>query len=135
MDGVRPSNVLGGVGGSGGRKLNAGAVFDHAVFGRGVFMPKGPPTLVLFREGLVGGGAGQEVAVEVACRAGSCFSLQEVDLNKGKLGAEGCLESVGNEEEFVKGVLDGGEEVSGAGAVEREGSNSMGAVAGETEGV
>ena len=86
---VCASNVLGGVGGSDGRKLNSGAVFNHAILGSGVFVPEGLPALVLLGKGFVGRGAGQEVAVEVACRAGSGFSMQEVDLNKGKLGAEG----------------------------------------------
>ena len=113
VDGVSPSNVSGGVGGSGRGKLDAGAVFNHAVCGSGVFVPEGPPALVLFREGFVSGGAGQEVAVEVASGAGGCISLQEVHLNEGELGAEGCLESVSNEEEFVGGSLDGGEEVGG----------------------
>ena len=89
VDGVSPSNVFGGVGGSGRGKLDAGAVFNHAVCGSGVFVPEGPPALVLFREGVVSGGAGQEMAVEVASGAGGCVSLQEVNLNEGKLGAEG----------------------------------------------
>ena len=131
MDGVCPSNVLGGVGGSGGGKLNSGAVLDHAVFGSGIFVPEGPPALVLFREGLVGGGAGQEVTIEVTWRAGGCFSLRKVDLNEGKLGAEGCLESVGDEEESVEGVPDGGEEGSrsrgsGEGWVEFDGCSGGG---------
>ena len=111
VDGVGPGNVFGGVRGGGGRELNTGAVLDDIVGGDGVFVPKGPPALVLFREGLVGTGRGKEVAVKVAGREVGSGGLRQIHLDKGKLGTKGCLESVGNEEQFVFGVVDGGEEV------------------------
>ena len=111
VDGVRPGNVLGGIRGGGGRELDAGAIFNDAIRGGSVFVPQRPPAAVLFREGFVSRGAGEEVAVEVARGKAGSFGLREVHLDQSKFGSEGSLEAVGNEEEFVSGVGDGGEEV------------------------
>ena len=120
VDGVGPGNVFGRVRGGGGWELNSGAIFNDAVGGHSVFVPQRPPAAMLFREGSVSSREGEEVAVEVARgKVGGC-SLREVDLDKGELGAEGGLEAVGDEEEFVGGVGDGGEEVCWEGGI-REG--------------
>ena len=113
VDGVGPGNVLGGIRGGGGWELDAGAVLYHIVGGGGVLVPQRPPTPVLFREGSVSSGEGEEVAVEVASGKVGSLGLREVYLDESKLGAEGSLKAVGNEEELVGGGGDGGEDVGG----------------------
>ena len=120
-DVVGPSNVLGGERDRVGFELDALEVFDDTVGGRAITVPERPPAAILFGEGRVGQGRGEEVAVIGAIGRRVGGKVVGVDLNKGVLGSKDVLEAVGDEEESVGGSQDGSVKAVGVGVGSDEG--------------
>ena len=62
-NGVGPSDAFGGVGGGGWLEFNSFVVVNNAVASGGVSVPEWPPSTMVFWEGAISGGGGEEMAV------------------------------------------------------------------------